>query len=603
MKSLSVAFSYSALLFFTLFFALLPWIFIDVDQGDQAFHTIHSWLLAFVNRPEAGPGYWQDTTAFWGSLYIGSIWWRFIGSEAGLVEFRIGWILLNIFTSQVLFWIFRTQYNERKAFFAILLTSLVVNCAADHFVISYNSAAPAMGAISFALLALSFSDSQENKKWALFFGAGFFACIGIFARLPSLPFVFLLLFLSIALTIFADKKIHRGINLFLFFGFGALTAFLLFYFALKSTNQWNMYRDGFWDFFHAVASDSSEKHTKGATIARALGHYYKITIGVFLFCAFAILLTPIQKLFNKIAFVICLIIFLLLAGTKYGIALSILIGGSLLIGSFAIFKDFRRIDTVKLIFFLAGGIQLTAFTFGTNLEGLQNYKYGMWILFPFALLELEKIKFRFFDSKKVFYFLSAAAFILFLCTRLQWPTFPYFENPIFTMKYTFKAPKLKGILTYEEKSVSLNSLYEFLQTRGVGPNTSLMAYSAVSPFYPIALVYFMSKTTPPFHNPTMVEYPGTSWVKHKKVIEDLVNKGKFAEIVVRQTKPFPIRKNGLYSLNPFSPQEAPTTQANTFSWEKIESLGAANELDIILKNSGYQLLWENSHFVVLERKR
>jgi len=587
---------YPFFLFLCVFFVLLPWIFFDVDVGDQAYSSVSSWLLAFQKRPLGTPELWYDTTPIWFSLFLNSLWWRLIGPEASLLAERLGWILLNASTAVILFFTLRSYYEEKKVFLALFLTALLVNCAADHFIITYNSAGPALGAISFALFARTYSLSRHEPKILFALGSGFFAIVAIQAKLPSLPFVGLFFFCSLVLELRSSFK--TVLLRFSALGAGLALGILFALAALYATNQWEMYFAGFKKFFTLVASSSSNRRTENTIVLlRVVGHYKKIALGTLFFGAMILAISYAGK-WKNIALAAGLAIFAFLVTEKYGVALAMLLGAPLFLHSLKFWQEKKWPPIGKVIFLGGGLLVLAAFTFGTTLEGVQNFKYGLWIWFPFAYLETESFEFKWIDTKLTRRFLVAAACLLFLITRLQWPTFPYLERTIFSMRAPFQTRFLKGIFSYPEKQAALDGLATELNHLGVKEGDTLLAYAGAPPYYPTALVYPITRTIPLFHNPCLIEYPGFNWPTHREVLLALAAKNELPKIIVRQKIGFLGHPAGVKTFF----LDIPAVTDEPFQWTTPEKNGLAGELDTILQTHGYLPTWQNAHYVILERQ-
>lgn len=566
---------------------LLPWVFFDIDLGDQSYHSLGSWLMAFHPKlPQGELPFWFEQVPIWFSYFVDSLWWHVIGPSASLLYVRFGWILFQVLILLGLFSAFRRLFPGRDVVIPLLVGLMAVNCAADDFVLSYYVVPPAFGALALAFVAVGI------KERGLLFtlGAGFFAALSVQSRLPAaVP-----LAATFGLIFFVDGWIRRdargALRLAAIFFAGFLLGTCFAVLCLFWNGQHEYYLDGLRSFWQSVSSATNQRYSKGLVLQRAIGHYQKISMGLVLFVPIFIGLRILPARARAVLLGIAFLFVAFLSLAKYGVALSMVIGGSALLILLALWRERKSISSWQLALALGAFSCLASFTLGTFLEGVQIFKFGLWLLVPYAVLSEEGYARR---------WLSGAVVVLFFVTRIIWPTFPYLERPIFRMSAPMALASTAGLFSYPEKSAALKEVSEEAAALGATPGSTLFVYAAVPSLYPISGIYLLTRTVPLFHDPGMVEYPGARWPKHREKLEAMAKAGTLPAVVVRQKNVFPrldlTPKNLVFHVWDYRP-EMPT---ELFAWSKGEGLEA--ETDSILRGAGYRPVWENAYFVILAK--
>jgi hypothetical protein len=574
------------------FVALLPWIFFDIDLGDQSYHSLSSWLIAFHPKMPAGElPLWFEQVPVWFSYFVDSLWWRVIGPDASLLYVRFGWLLFQVLTVLGLFEAFRRLFPDRDIVWPLLLGLLAVNCAADDFVLSYYVVPPAFGALAFAFLAVSISD-RHNRIFPFF--AGVFAILSIQSRLPAAVPLGAALGVIFLMDYFLSREMRREtVTNFFWFFFGVTAGVLVAAICLYSSGQAEYFLPGLKSFWDGVSGATNARYSKGIVLERAVGHYARIFAGAagYIFVLMAMRLVRQEKL-SKAILLIAFTAVTLLSVAKYGTVLAIAIGGSsfLVISSAA--KNWRNIRSWEIAIVLGSFACLSSFTLGTYLEGIQTFKYGLWLLVPFSLL-ISK-----FSDRITRIWLPGTIVILFFVTRILWPTFPYLERPIFQMTTPMEMQSSRGLWSYKEKVSGISGLVLKLGKLGLKPGDELLVYAGVPSYYPISGVYLLTRTVPLFHDPAVVEYPGARWAKHKIAIEAKLRDKTLPRFIVRQKEAFPrIALSLLLGVWKFHPEEPKLS----FEWSNGQNNWLAGELDELLRQAEYRPIWENPYFVILAK--
>ncbi|MGE3261188.1 MAG: hypothetical protein AB7K68_05370 [Bacteriovoracia bacterium] len=576
------------------FFLLLPWIFFDIDLGDQSYHSLSSWLMAFHPKMPAGElPLWFEQVPVWFSCFVDAVWWKIIGPDAPLVAVRFGWIFFQVGILLALYEAFLVLFPARKLFTPLLLGLMAVNSAADHFVLSYYVVPPAIGALAFAFLAAGI---KENEK-IFYVISGMAAALAIQARLPSvLPLggciagIFLL-------TGFWAKDIPRSLTGVGFFLAGLVAGTAFAFACLLWMGQAEYYLPGIESFWAGISDATNHRYSKGVVLERAVGHYIRIAIGATIFAAFYFAMEKIGRWKNWI-FCFALFMVCLLACAKYGTVLAMIIGGGFLLVGLVFWERRKSLESWEIAFFLGAFGALSAFTLGTFLEGVQTFKYGLWLIIPFALL-IQPERRRDLSTR----WLGGAVVLLFLVTRLLWPTFPFLERPIYRMTSSFGLEGAVGLRTYLDKAESLRGLVTKLKELGLEKGSEFFVYSGVPTYYPVAGIYLLTRTLPLLHDPGLVEYPGARWKNHKNRLEELAIGGRLPRLIVRQKELMPrvspsarSMLRDVWTFNPVAPEIK-------FQWTSGKENYLAGEVDEILRAANYRVLWENSYFVVLGPNR
>jgi hypothetical protein len=580
---------------------ILPWIFFDIDLGDQAYHSLGSWLIAF--RPKMPDGhlpFWFEQVPIWFSYFVDSLWWKVIGADASVLATRVGWLLFQVLILVLLREVFARLYPQKSLLLPMLAGLLAVNCSADQFVLSYYVIPPAFGALTFALWAVAIGARSNQMGALLAISAGVMTMATIQARLPSAPFLLIgiiIMWLVPLLTPAQGRRLKPQLLLYFAsgFAFGGFICFL----ALSSSGQLEYIHPGMRAFFDGVTSESNQRYSKAIILQRFVGHYYRIFIGAVIFFSVCLALSLATARYRNTVLLISLTLMGFLAVVKYGIVLAVVIGGSIALAAYSCWRNRHEITSARLALFLGALGCLSIFTLGTYLEGVQNFKYGLWLLVPFALLEFDSIEGD-RQGKKVFGgFLLASVAILFLVTRILWPTYPYLERPLFRMTARFQNEAAKGMFSYPEKAASLDSLLSALNELGLKKGDTLFAYAAVPSYYPISGIYLLTRTVPLFHDPGMVEYPGSRWPKNFAAFKAEAAANNLPALIVRQKEAFPRLgpSSGAIAKNVW--KFAPEPPISNFRWTNFEDNWLAGEIDQVLAKAGYTPIWQDSYFLIL----
>lgn len=367
--------------------------------------------------------------------------------------------------------------------------------------------------------------------------------------------------------------------------------------ALYFSGQAEYFAPGLRSFWQGVAGATNQRYSKGLVLQRAVGHYLRIAIGLAIFFPVVVALERLErKRLARALFFLLLVLLIPLAIAKYGTVLAVVIGGSACLILRELGKSWRALVSWQISLAIGAFACLAAFTLGTFLEGIQTFKYGLWILVPSALL-LYKGQDRWARA-----WLPGVIWVLFVVNRVMWPTFPYLERPIYRMTAAAEVEAMRGLRTYPRKALALTELVTKLQALGLKEGDELLVYAAVPTYYPIAGIYLLTRTVPLFHDPGIVEYPGSRWPRHKRAIEEAAAQMRLPRFVVRQKQALQYLaaepKNLLTRVWTFEPASAPVS----FGWTTGEKNGIAGEMDELLQSVNYAVVWENDYFVVLANR-
>ena len=217
------------------------------------------------------------------------------------------------------------------------------------------------------------------------------------------------------------------------------------------------------NFFEGVIHKANIRFQGLGILPKMLMHYLRILVGACIFLPLTFALIKVK--FKKSLLVLIGIALSYVTFVKYGVTLSIVIGGAISLLLFAFYLRKRTLAIHEWILGLGAFMVLIAFAFGTFSEGLQFYKYGLWLLIPLSfLIKVPKENQWLSNGRQI---LTISIVILFVVTRITWPTFPYLERSILSMTAPFQTPLLKGIFTYPEKEKSLDSVFAELQKLNV----------------------------------------------------------------------------------------------------------------------------------------
>ncbi len=581
---------YSLLVFMIISVLLIPWIFFDVDLGDQAYNSLAGWLMAFYPNPvDKTYPYWFEAAPFWFSFFPDYVWWKIIGIGAPLIALRVFWVIWISAMGSMVFLFFSNYASVMVAGLVAVMAALVTVSGGDHFALTYNLVPPSFA----ALIVMSWITSTRslNRNFQLSWGmvAGVLAVFTINSRIPSLPFVFLFFVLAALVNLLFSKRSVKKLNPWIGLLVGILVGCGLCWGILNHLGQTQYFWTGIGNFFSDISTGQNPMHSNALVFRRVVGHLVKICIGGGIF----FILERISRFLSKknvalsYAFLTCAAA--AISFYKYGTVLGILIGGSFVV----IFEFFRSKEnrSYENVLLLGGGVFIAfAFAFGTRLEGLQNYKYGLWILLPTAMIMSKSL-----SSRKT---LAIFTFALFFVTRLGFPTFPYLEKPIFSMTTPFQSEFLKPIKSYPEKIQAIDEVTAKLKELGLKSGDELLCYAGSGPHYPISIFYMITKTIPLFHDPGMTEYPAGRWERHKLLLKERARNRTQPKLVVRQKRLFQNYAN-LPALVKNQPMDFDST---SFTDRKFKDNWLSGEMDELLTELGYERIWDNRYFEILSSK-
>lgn len=564
------------------FIALLPWIFFDIDLGDQAYNNVGAWLMA--NHPKMPHGtlpFWFEVIPIWGSMIPNYFAFKLFGPQCSLIVLRLLWIFWHVGIALASYFTFKRLFKTEKLATAVALTALACTIGGEHFSLNYNTVSVGFGVLSVGLLAVSLTHTQSRLIFLLSSLSGFFAVFSICSRMTVVVFFGLYWFLTLLLL--KIKKEQKTSTLILGMITGCLMGSLFAYGFLLLSGQNTYFVNGVKGFIDGVLQKTDFRYSVGGSSSRLLGHYYRIAIGAGLFfLLLKVTSLPMRKKINHLLMGLIFILLVIASSLKYGVVLAIVIGGSLYTIIWSALVRRFKFTTVEWVFITGSFFILFSFPVGTYLDGIQNYKYGLWIVLPLALkLATEQTKLAMVRK-----LLPLCVLVLFLVTRVNWPTFPYHEKPIYKMMTAFRTPQLRGLFSYPEKAKALDDLFYKLKELGLKPGHTLLCYNGALPLYAVSMIYQTTQTIPFLHDAAIVEYRGARWKKHLVLLTEHAQKGTLPQLIVRQKQQF---------------AGADFSKNTPFTWTTPEENDYRGEMDQIVRMAGFRVAWENSFFVILNK--
>lgn len=600
---------------------LLPLIFFGLDYTDTGYSTTMAWMQAA--HPKAA--LWDFNN--FGSAFLAGFWF-YTGADS-LLAYRFQWVLMMTASALLCYVILSWFYDDKRAIVFALVPTLILAAfnSEEGLIVEYHNLPGFLALASGALFLRYFAGkspqpplsrgsalpsgsdlpSGGDSTW-LMLASGFIAAFMVFARLPMLLWCAAVY----AMLVFAalrgyDKKAMLRIAAWLMAGFvtGAFVCVGLLILrgftvqgiiadSIKSMNAVNT--------FHEYAALHPELGYYPLLVSTTLRYGKILSVGAaafvvaFLWQRMTFLRGRVGRVVEGallLAFGVGIVSVVILLASKslgfhYGPITSFLLGAPLLIVAYIMLAEWRTMDVPKQILFLAAFAFFVLVSLGGSGVWVSNFRHGVWLIFPIALLESRSFVSRYVEFRFVRSLLIVGAIVLGIALRLQ---MPYRDQPTYRLHTWFSSPALRGIVSSQGRTESLEELLGELRSRGLQGSDTLQAYPSM------AMLYFVTKTIPWYKHPWI----GQMWTVRKDLTDYTQNCTSFPRYVVRG-KFDPNTAVSLDADRPTNTFALGYTPEKMFYGEYGYSHDCATYLDsLFLVEKKYNVVWENKGFVLFAK--
>jgi hypothetical protein len=590
-------------------------IFFGLDFTDTGYSATMAWMQAA--HPDAA--LW-DFNSF-GSAFLAGYWF-FTGADS-LLAYRFQWALMITATTLLAYRILTWFYSDSRAV-ALALTPtllLAVFNSEEGLIVEYHNLPGFLALVSAAFFFRCFTPERSNrspKRIRLFSAlAGFFAAITILSRAPMALWCFAVAaLLAFALWRLQEAKVVLRIGVWFIAGLilGLLASVSLLYargFSLEYVWEASARSIRAVNAFHDYAASRPELGYYPLTISTAIRYGKILGMGAVAFIvALAWRRVPFlggggmrnragkileATLLASLAVGIVLIVVVFAdksLGFHYGPITSFLLGAPLLIVGYIFIAAWRNGDwsAERQMLTLAAFAFFVLVSLGGSGVWVSNFRHGVWLVFPIALLEMQVFSSKHLDFRFVRRALIVGALTLGVALRVQTP---YREQPVYRLESRFQAPELRGIFSSRGRAENLDQALAELRARGLSRGEKLQAYPSM------AMIYFITKTIPWHPHPWI----GQMWTTRQDIVAfaQKANQSSFPRLVVR-AKFDPNMSVSLDASREYRPFQLGYAPDRLFYGEYAYSHDCSTYLDsLFLVEKGYRIVWENKGFAIMEK--
>lgn len=584
---------------------LVPLIFFGLDYTDTGYSTTMAWMQAA--HPQAA--LWDFNN--FGSAFLAGFWF-YTGADS-LLAYRFQWVLMITASALLCYAILSWFYQDKQAIIVALIPTLILAVfnSEEGLIVEYHNLPGFFALASTAFFLRHFAPlptAKPPRTSIYMLSSGFIAAFMVFSRLPMLLWCAVVyILLGFAVLRGYDRNIVLRVAAWLMAGFlvGLLVCLGLLAvrgFSLHGIIQSSIQSINAVNTFHEYAAKHPELGYYPLLVSTAVRYSKILGIGA---GALAIALLWKQMVFLRgrlryvvegsllLAFagIIVSVVILLASksiGFHYGPITSFLLGAPLLIVAYIVLVEWRTIPTSKQMFIAIAFAFFVLVSLGGSGVWVSNFRHGVWLIFPIALLETRHFASKYLEFRFVRLLLIVGAVVLGISLRVQ---MPYRDQPVYRLHSWFTSPVVRGIASSQGRTESLEELLKELRSRGVQYGDTLQAYPSM------AMLYFVTKTVPWYKHPWI----GQMWT----VRQDLLTHTKTCAVFPRYAIRAKFDPNTAVALDPERPV-APFTLGYTpekmFYGEYAYCHDCTTYLDsLFLVEQKYSVVWQNRGFVLFAR--
>ena len=425
------------------FLVLAPWLPQGLDLTDDGWHLtsqqqllIDGWKL---EDPSVGP--------LWLSEVVGAAWLRIAGM--GLLQARIGWLVLTCITAAIGFLILSRDFPPASTGAALIAAAIVIH-SQGRLLIDYN--------VVPALFLLAACGLLLMRGRATAFLSGVCIALAAAARLPCI--IGVLLPWTIVALRRRDSLNAALSNAVTLLTLGAIYVLTPYDPAIAETQK-------YWGASHGI----------GTLMTAYANHAIKVIV-----LAAVLVWMSMRRpawMAGLCAAVVPLVLLWRSPTLIYGFALA---GVAVVIAALVQAIRTRVVDR-KMELLVLGLLAALAGCIGSN-NGLSKMRYGLWLALPAAFLILvERAEPR---NRKAMWI--AVAMLALIGGAVRWIS-PYRDADRLQLTAPIDHPRLRGIYTSPNRAAELESLLRELQQH-VRPGDSMIAFGS------IPMLHFLTATRP-----------------------------------------------------------------------------------------------------------
>ncbi len=584
---------------------LTPLIFYGLDYTDTGYSTTMAWMQAAHSKAAL----WDFNN--FGSAFLAGFWF-FTGADS-LLAYRFEWVLMITASVLLAYWILSWFYEDKRAIAFALVPTLILAVfnSEEGLIVEYHNLPGFLALASAAFFLRYFAQYKEHQPPSLnllMAASGVVAAFMVFSRLPMLLWC-----ASVYMTLgFAawrgyDKITMLRIAGWLMLGFIAGVGVCVGLLVARGLSLQGIIADSIKSMnavntFHEYAAKHPELGYYPLTISTALRYAKILSVGA---GAFVVAFTWKRMAFLRgrtativesallLVFGVGIVSIVILLASKslgfhYGPITSFLLGAPLLIVGYIALAEWRTMDVSKQVLILCAFAFFALVSLGGSGVWVSNFRHGVWLIFPIALLESRTFVSQYWEFRFVRSLLIVGAIVLGISLRLQ---MPYRDQPVYRLKAWFSSPTVRGIASSQGRTESLEELLGELRTRGLRPSDTLQAYPSM------AMMYFVTKTVPWYKHPWI----GQMWTVRQDLTSFSQTCSTFPRYVVR-AKFDPNTAVSLDANRPTIPFTLGYTPEKMFYGEYAYCHDCATYLDsLFLVEKRYTLVWENNGFALFAK--
>ena len=568
------------------FILILLWQFLLIFQGvDLADTGFHLTAFRFIFED---PYSVQYSMSFWLSDVCGYIWMN-LWPIGGLYWARIGWIVIITISLIIYYSLLRPELSIGKTLIGLGITTIFILQGGPEC-LNYDMFSILGYAISVTLLYRALT----NHKISLLLASGFLLGVSVFFKLTNLSG--LLLFLMIPFSMYLQKKTFSYfIKLSFIYIISFITGIGSVLLLIKLTGHLNLFLENL-SFISSMTKDSEASHGFIPLITSYLSGYLNafVILPAFLLVVWVYIrisdkYSQIRKEKLLVLYYIGLIaIIVLLMFTFERVFWSkvryLFIGLMLLEGGFSAFNK-TKANKIRLLYF-AGLILLVIAPLGSD-SGLEKSVFGMWILGPLVLKDLNlnqyftKLKIKLSELQTTNIQKTLTLIILVTSILFAWQNTYFDTGSRFKKASAINHPQMTHIYTSIERAEAINELI-----KEAFPNIKKEEY--LLSFIEIPMINYLANKKP---------FISTSWPKlyyhplaFEKKLYEAVEKRKKLPAIIRQ------KQNTMLCE---WPQKNASPNYINYPAELSKWPEHGTILNSFIEKYSYHVKWENEMFQLL----
>lgn len=526
---------------------------------------------------------------------VGGFWLSLIKGPS-LLWARLGGVLIIALNAAIIFSILSEHFERKRAFFAVLLSTLILTMRIGTCVIDYFIFPALLTNIELWILNRVLMERGRNKFHNFLLG---FMVVPIILSRVSLVLVLLIPAMIFIYSLIKRLNLRQYNLCAVTSSLGFCCAIIFFGFIYWSTGILFDYWGCIYSMIVASLSGNADHidktHTMPFLIGSYLGGYINAALGTIALCTILYTLSLIKNKWGTIyawTVTICLtfgVILFMMIRTSYvnslAHALLIVANGAIILVSSIYFieennnnnnNNNKKSDILKFLLF-SGIVVMIINPMGSN-NGILKSFYGMWMTLPLAMLccyQLESSA-KSKAIRSIFSLTSCVVLSLLIMALIFHSTNVYRDDMNrFDLNTEFFSPGLRGIYSTSDRVDAIDELIIRIKESSNKGDELLM-------FNSIPLLHYLTETRPALGNPWPDSLP-LSTIKSR--MENLKKERRYPKLFI-------------YAKVNTRNRDWPNSNAPIAEENAEKFIYIKNEL---INISNYSLLWEDDAFAIYQR--